>query len=74
MKKRSNKKSLPHTKKYRIVVKEVFKCYVEVDAADKDEALDIVEKQIANCDMVAPRDYDTFDRKVTVLRVVKSES
>ncbi len=72
MKKNPVSKLIPQ-KKFRVMVKEVFKCYVEVDAANKDDARDIVERQVEDCDLIAPRDYDTFDRKVTVLRIVRSD-
>jgi len=55
-------------KKFRVEVKETCRCYVDVEASDEDEAYEIVEKLVEGCDVVATRDYDHFDRDITVGR------
>jgi len=61
-------------KKYRVRFKETFTCYVDVEAKDKDEAYELVEKQVDDCEVIAPRDWDDMDRDITVLRTIKDES
>jgi len=55
-------------KKFRVRIKETFLCYVDVEANDKDEAYEIVEKQVMDCDVIAPRDWDDMDRDISVIR------
>lgn len=57
------------TKQYRVLVRETFGCYVDVCAGSRDEARALVEKQIDDCVVVVPRDYDAFDRKISVREV-----
>lgn len=59
--------------RYRVLVRETFKCYVDVCADSRDEARKLVEDQIDCGEIVAPRDYDDFDRKVSVMRRLKGE-
>lgn len=51
-------------KRYRVQVRETFKCYVDVCAGSRDEALELVEEQVERGEIIVPRDYDDFDRKV----------
>lgn len=60
-------------KDYRILIREAFKCYVDVCADSRDEARKLVEEQIERGEIVVPRDYDDFDRKVSVVRRLKDE-
>lgn len=60
-------------KNYRVQVRETFKCYVDVCAGSRDEARKFVEDQVDCGEIVAPRDYDDFDRKVSVVRRLKGE-
>lgn len=55
-------------KKFRVEVKEIYRCYVDVEAEDEDAAYEIVEKRVDDCDVIASRDYDHFDRDITVGR------
>lgn len=60
-------------KRYRVMIRETFKCYVDVCADSRDEAQRLVEGQVERGEIVAPRDYDDFDRKVSVVRRLKGE-
>lgn len=60
-------------KRYRVQVREMFKCYVDVCAGSRDEARELVEEQVERGEIVVPRDYDDFDRKVSVVRRLKGE-
>lgn len=60
-------------KNYRVQVRETFKCYVDVCADSRDEARELVEEQVERGEIVVPRDYDDFDRKVSVVRRLKGE-
>jgi len=55
-------------KKFRVQVKETFICYLDVEANDRDEAYDIVDKQVEDCDVIASRDWDDMDRDISVIR------
>jgi len=55
-------------KKFRVRLKETFFCYVDIEAKDEDEAYEIVEKQVMDCDVIAPRDWDDMDRDISVIR------
>jgi len=55
-------------KKFRVEIKETYRCYVDVEAEDEDGAYEIAEKQVMDCDVIAPRDYDHFDRDISVIR------
>lgn len=59
--------------RYRVLVRETFKCYVDVCADIRDEAQRLVEGQVERGEIVVPRDYDDFDRKVSVVRRLKGE-
>lgn len=59
--------------RYRVLLRETFKCYVDVSADSRDEARKFVEDQVDCGEIVAPRDYDDFDRKVSVMRRLKGE-
>jgi len=58
-------------KKYRVQIKETFICYLDVEAKDKDEAYEIVDQQVQDCDVIACRDWDDMDRDISVLRELK---
>jgi len=58
-------------KKYRVRIKETFICYLDVEAKDKDEAYEIVDQQVQDCDVIACRDWDDMDRDISVLRELK---
>lgn len=60
-------------KNYRVQVREMFKCYVDVCADSRDEARKLVEDQIDCGEIVVPRDYDDFDRKISVVHRLKGE-
>lgn len=60
-------------KRYRVLLRETFTCYVDVCADSRDEARELVEEQVECAEIVAPRDYDGFDRKVSVMRRLKDE-
>lgn len=60
-------------KNYRVQVRETFKCYVDVCADSRDEARKLVEEQVERGEIVVPRDYDDFDRKVSVVCRLKGE-
>jgi len=55
-------------KKFRVRLKETFFCYVDIEAKDEDEAYEIAEKQVMDCDVIAPRDWDDMDRDISVIR------
>ena len=58
-------------KKYRVRIKEIFVCYVDVEAENKSAAYDIVEKQVEDCEIVVPRDYGDMERVISVVRALK---
>ena len=60
-------------KRYRVQIREVFTCYVDVCADSRDEARKLVEEQVERGEIVAPRDCDDFDRKISVVRRLKGE-
>lgn len=60
-------------KNYRVQVRETFKCYVDVCADSRDEARELVEEQVERGEIIVPRDYDDFGRKVSVVRRLKGE-
>ena len=60
-------------KRDRVQVRETFKCYVDVCADGRDEARELVEEQVERGEIIVPRDYDDFDRKVSVVRRLKGE-
>lgn len=47
--------------------------HVDVCADSRDEARKLVEDQVDCGEIVAPRDYDDFDRKVSVMRRLRDE-
>ncbi len=73
MKEDSADNRMTRKKRFCVMVEEMFKCYVEVDATDEDEARDIVERHVEGCDLIAPRNYDDFARNITVLRTMKAD-
>lgn len=60
-------------KRYRVMIRETFKCYVDVCADSRDEARKLVEEQVERGEIIVPRDYDDFDRTVSVVRRLKGE-
>lgn len=60
-------------KKFRVEVKEIFRCYVDVEAKDRDEAYELVEKQVDDCEVIASRDWASIDRDIMVLRTIKDK-
>ena len=57
--------------KFRVRIKESFVCYVGVEAEDKSKAHDLVEKQVEDCEIVVPRDYDDMQRDISVVRELR---
>lgn len=55
-------------KRFRVEVKETYRCYVDVEANNEGEAYEIVEKQVEDCDVIASRDYGHLDRDISVIR------
>ena len=60
-------------KRDRVQVRETFKCYVDVCADSRDEARELVEEQVERGEIIVPRDYDDFCRKISVVRRLKGE-
>ena len=58
---------------YRVLVQETFKCYVDVEAKTKAEAIRMVEKGVQAEALIAPRDFDDFTRSVRVVCPVQIE-
>ena len=57
-------------KTYRVVVQETFKCYLDVEAESKSDAIRTVERDVQTENLIAPRDFDDFERSI---RCCKSE-
>lgn len=52
--------------KFRVEVKETYRTYVDVEAANESEAHDIVEKRIVDGDVVVLDTYSYLDQEITV--------